>query len=98
MTKVIFHSCVPYYFTIMKLKGVYRGVLTIIDLPITHTQWAAYNTGKSTLAHCFPHLNKDEQEFVRTATAVGMDEKVETQVHIVSRMQVDTNGLSINRF
>jgi hypothetical protein len=37
-----------------------------LDLPITEHQWHCYNTGKSSVQICFPHLTADEREFIRT--------------------------------
>lgn len=47
----------------MRLQSLKKG--KVLDLPITDQQWAAYNTGKSSVEKCFPHLSPKEQKFIK---------------------------------
>ncbi|MGE5520273.1 MAG: hypothetical protein ACM3VS_10135 [Candidatus Dadabacteria bacterium] len=51
----------------MRLEGYYLGKKTVLDLPISDHQWAAFNSGKSSIERCFPNLTAEQRAFLQSA-------------------------------
>ncbi|MGE5521922.1 MAG: hypothetical protein ACM3VS_18510 [Candidatus Dadabacteria bacterium] len=80
----------------MKLQGIYRGNITIVDLPICNYQWSQFKRGEPA-ERCFPQLNNDELEFIITSTPVASEYMEPSEIN-TRHMVVDYRGLHVDRF
>jgi hypothetical protein len=51
----------------MRFEGNYNGKKKVLDLPISDYQWAAFNSGKSSIERCFPDLTAEQRTFLQSA-------------------------------